>query len=151
MTLLSRAIRLVASPAVVALVTWAGSTLIPVNATTIGFAYLLLVLFIASIWGFLEAFIASIIATLCFNLYFLPPVGALTIADPQNRVALLSFLVASVIASRLRTEAKRRTLDAISRQRDLERLYSFSRAILLIDKTEPFPSNWSGGSPRSLN
>ena len=52
MTFLSRAIRLVASLAVVALVTWAGSTLIPVNATTIGFAYLLLVLFIASIWAY---------------------------------------------------------------------------------------------------
>src|SRR5262245_35105653 len=52
MTFLSRAIRLVASLAVVALVTWAGSILIPVNATTIGFAYLLLVLFIASIWAY---------------------------------------------------------------------------------------------------
>jgi len=60
MTLLSRAIRFVVSLAGVALVTWAGSSLIPVNATTIGFAYLLLVLVIATIWGFLEALAASI-------------------------------------------------------------------------------------------
>ena len=84
MTLLSRAIRFVVSLAGVALVTWAGSSLIPVNATTIGFAYLLLVLVIATIWGFLEALAASIVATLSFNFFFLPPVGKLTIADPQN-------------------------------------------------------------------
>jgi hypothetical protein len=33
---------------------------------------------------------------------------------------------------------KRRALDAIERQEDVERLYTFSRAILLIDTFEPF-------------
>jgi len=139
MTLLSRAIRLVASLAGVALVTWAGNSLIPVNATTIGFAYLLLVLVIATIWGFLEALAASVAATLCFNLFFLPPVGKLTIADPQNWIALFSFLTTALVASRLSAEAKHRANDAEARRQDVERLYSFSRAILLIDKSEPFP------------
>jgi two-component system, OmpR family, sensor histidine kinase KdpD len=139
MTLVARVIRILASLSGVALITWAGSSVIPVNATTIGFAYLLLVLVIATTWGFLEALIASIIATLSFNFFFLPPVGRLTIADPQNWIALFSFLTTAVVASRLSTEAKRRALDAVSRQRDVERLYSFSRAILLIDKLEPFP------------
>jgi two-component system sensor histidine kinase KdpD len=52
---------------------------------------------------------------------------------------LFSFLTTALIASRLSTEAKRRTMDAITRQQGLERLYTFSRAILLIDDTEPFP------------
>ena len=30
-------------------------------------------------------------------------------------------------------------MDAVERKQDLERLYTFSRAILLIDHTEPFP------------
>jgi two-component system, OmpR family, sensor histidine kinase KdpD len=139
MTLVSRVIRLVSSLAGVVLVTWTGSSLVPVNATTIGFAYLLLVLVVATVWGFLEALVASILATLCFNLFFLPPVGKLTIADPQNWIALFSFLTTALVASRLSAEAKRRAIDAVARQQDLERLYSFSRAILLIDKTEPFP------------
>jgi two-component system sensor histidine kinase KdpD len=123
----------------VALVTWACHNLIPVNATTAGFAYLLLVLVIATVWGFVEALLASVAATLTFNFFFFPPVGRLTIADPQNWVALFSFLTASLVASRLSTEAKRRALDAVVRQQDVERLYTFSRAILLIDKTDPFP------------
>ena len=111
----------------------------PVNATTAGFAYLLLVLLIATWWGFVEAALASIAATLTFNLFFLPPVGKLTIADPQNWVALFSFLATALVASRLSTQAKQRALDALARRQDVERLYTFSRAILLIDDSEPFP------------
>ena len=134
-----RVLRLLLSLAGVTLVTWTGYTLVPANPTTIGFAYLLLVLIVASLWGFFEAALASIAATLTFNFFFLPPVGRFTIADPQNWVALFSFLTTALIASRLSAEAKRRALDAIARQQDLERLYTFSRAILLIDNTEPFP------------
>ena len=43
-----------------------------------------------------------------------------------------------MIASRLSTTAKTRALEAIERRRDLERLYAFSRAMLLIDKGAPF-------------
>ncbi len=121
------------------MITWTGYSLVPVNATTTGFAYLLLVLIIASFWGFFEAAAASIAATLTFNFFFLPPVGRFTIADPQNWVALFSFLTTALIASRLSAEVKRRALDAVARQQDLERLYTFSRAILLIDYAEPFP------------
>lgn len=123
----------------VALVTWIGSSLARVNATTVGFAYLLLVLVLATIWGFWEACIASIAATLTFNLFFLPPVGKFTIADPQNWVALFSFMATALVASRLSARAKRRALDALSRQQELERLYVFSRAILLIEQTALFP------------
>lgn len=133
------ALRLSLSLAGVALVTWIGYRVLPVNATTVGFGYLLLVLMIAAVWGFLEASIASIAATLTFNFFFLPPVGQLTIADPQNWVALFSFLTTALIASRLSTEAKRRAMDAVARQQDVERLYTFSRGILLIENTEPFP------------
>src|SRR5437867_2910388 len=135
-----RVLRLLLSLAGVAFVTWTGYALVPANATTIGFAYLLLVLIIASLWGFFEAAPASIAATLAFNFFFLPPVGKFTIADPQNWVALFSFLTTSLVASRLSTQAKRRALDALARQQDLERLYTFSRAILLIDKSEAFPN-----------
>ena len=132
------ALRLLGSLTGVAIVTYTAHKLIPVNATTVGFAYLVLVLLIASTWGFVESALASIAATLTFNFFFLPPVGTFTIADPQNWIALFSFLTTSLIASRLSTEAKRRALDAIERQQDVERLYTFSRAILLIDTGEPF-------------
>ena len=133
-----RAVRSLLSLAAVAAVTFAAYRLIAVNAPTVGFAYLLLVLIIASTWGFVEAALSSIAATLVFNFFFLPPVGTFTIADPQNWVALFSFLATSLVASRLSVRARRRAFDAVERQQDVERLYAFSRAILLIDNSEPF-------------
>jgi len=137
--LFQRALRLVACSTAVAAVTLVAFRVIPVNATTVGFAYLLFVLVIASTWGFLEASFSSVLATLTFNFFFLPPIGTFTIADPQNWVALFSFLTTSLIASRLSTKARRRTLDALERQQDVERLYTFSRAILLSGRDQPFP------------
>ena len=68
---------------------------------------------------------------LCFNYFFLPPIGTFTIADPQNWVALFAFLATSLTASQLSARAKRRTKEAIDRQHEMERLYSLSRALLL--------------------
>ena len=103
-----------------------------------GFSYLILVLLIASTWGFIESALASMAAAVTFNFYFLPPFGTLTIEDPQNYFAMFSFLTTSLVASRLSTMAKRRALDAVERRQDVERLYTFSRAILLIEGGEPF-------------
>ena len=113
--------------------------MIPVNATTVGFAYLLLVLAVAATWGFFESLVCAIAATVVFNFFFFPSVGTLTIADPQNWVALFSFLTTGVIAGRLSTVARRRALEAIEHRQDVERLYTFSRSILLIGDGEPFP------------
>jgi two-component system, OmpR family, sensor histidine kinase KdpD len=133
-----RVLKVLAATIGVMIITWVAHAIIPLNTTTVGFAYLLYVLVIASTWGFLEASLSSLAATLAFNFFFLPPAGTFTIADPQNWVALFAFLVTSLIASQLSTAAKRRALDAVGRQQDLERLYTFGRAILLIDDSEPF-------------
>ena len=61
---------------------------LPCNTTTAGFGYLILVLAIATAWGLKEAVAASVAAMMCFNFFFMPPVGRLTIADPQNWMAL---------------------------------------------------------------
>jgi two-component system sensor histidine kinase KdpD len=135
--ILKQALRLAGSIAGVAGITWVAYVLIPVNATTAGFAYLLLVLIAASTWGFLEAAISSVLATMAFNFYFFEPRMTFTIADPQNWVALFSFLATALVASRLSTQARNRTLEALDRQRDLERLYTFGRSILLVDDSEP--------------
>jgi two-component system sensor histidine kinase KdpD len=131
------ALRLAAVLAIIAAVTALFSRLIPVNPTTAGFAYLLAILVIATRWGFLEATVASLVAVLCFNFFFFSPVGTFNIADPHNWVALFAFLATSIIASRLSARAKQRTREALDRQKEMERLYALSRAILLIDASQP--------------
>jgi two-component system, OmpR family, sensor histidine kinase KdpD len=107
------------------------------NATTAALTYLTAVLVIATIWGLVEATAASIASVLCLNFFFLPPVRALTIADPQNWVALFAFLITSITASQLSARAKRRAREAIHRRREMEKLYALSCALLLTETVRP--------------
>src|SRR5215469_7194650 len=68
----------------------------PVNQTTVALSYLLAILAVSAVWGMAVSVVMSVAATLAFNYYFLPPIGTLTIADPQNWVALFAFLVTSI-------------------------------------------------------
>jgi two-component system sensor histidine kinase KdpD len=72
----------------------------------------------------------SVVAMLVFNYEFLPPIGKLTIADPQNWVALGAFLVTSLVGSQLSARIRKEADEAISRRREIERLYKFSQKLL---------------------
>ena len=72
----------------------------------------------------------SLAATLAYNYFFLPPTGTFTIADPQNWVALVTFLATSVLASDLATRARNQAAEANRRRREVERLYGFSQRLL---------------------
>ena len=95
-----------------------------VNAATVSLALLLSVLFIATRWGSLPALAASILAMLCFNFFFLPPLGTFTIAATDNWVALLAFLVTAITAGQLSASAKNRAEEAETGRREIERLYA---------------------------
>ncbi len=75
----------------------------------------------------------SVMATLAFNYFFLPPIGTFHISGPQNWIALFAFLVTAVTASELSERARRGTRSAIERRQELERLYAFSQLLLSSD------------------
>jgi two-component system sensor histidine kinase KdpD len=107
-----------------------------VYPTTIALTYLLVVLFVASLGSVVTAVVTSVVAMLCFNYFFLPPVGTLTIADPNNWVALFAFLVVSIVASRLSGSARAKAQEAFDRRNELTRLFDLSRDILLTTERE---------------
>ena len=102
-----------------------------VNATTAALSLLLAILGISAQWGLAEAMVASVMAVLGFNLLFLPPVGKLTIQDPQNWVALAAFLVTAVTSSQLSARARRRAAEAEARRVEIERLYALVQSMML--------------------
>jgi two-component system sensor histidine kinase KdpD len=128
--MLVKAFRFAASVAVVGAVVAICRTL-EANATTAALSLLLAILGISTQWGLAEAMVASFVAVLGFNLEFLPPVGTLTIQDPQNWVALLAFLVTAVTASQLSARARRRTAEAEARRLEMERLYALVQSMML--------------------
>ena len=109
------------------------ATWLHLNPTTIALAFLLGVLGISASWGLRQAVFMSVVATLAFNYFFLPPIGTFTIADPQNWIALFAFLVTAVTASELSERARRGARSAVERRQELERLYAFSQLLLSSD------------------
>lgn len=99
---------------------------IRVNSTTAGLTFLLVVLAGATLWGLPEALLASIWSMLLLDYYFLPPVPALGIDDPQNWVAWGAFLITSFVVSELSSRLQKRALEATQRQCEIERMYALS-------------------------
>lgn len=87
-----------------------------INPITVAMAFLLIVLASATFFGRNPALLASFAAMLCFNYFFLPPVGTWHIAEPQNLIAWAAFTVTAIMAGELSHYARRRA-------REAERLY----------------------------
>src|SRR5712692_705001 len=104
--------------------------LLHVNQTTVALSFLLAILAVSAVWGMAVSVFMSLAAVMAFNYFFLPPVGAFTIADPQNWVALFAFLVTSIMGSQLSSRIRSEADEAHQRRREVERLYQFSRKLL---------------------
>jgi two-component system sensor histidine kinase KdpD len=119
----TRFITWIAAMLCLAAVTAAGHA-IHLNPSTVGFAYLIVVLLI-SVWGgLLIGTVSSVLATLCYNFFFFPPLYTLTIEQPANWFALAAFLVASVTVNRLVVAARVQAEKAEQRGREIETLYA---------------------------
>jgi two-component system sensor histidine kinase KdpD len=111
---------------------WFGVT----NPTIAALSYLLVVLLAAAFSALWVAIAASVAAVLLLNYFFLPPLGGLSIADPQNWVALFVLLVVSLVASNLSSSVQSRAREATARRDELSRLLDLSRDILLTTESE---------------
>src|SRR2546425_1533309 len=105
-----------------------GTTLIlpfrqKINSTTVALGYLLIVLFVAILGRSGPALIASLLAMLCFNFFFLPPFHTFAIADPQNWVALTAFFVTALAVGQLSARARQRAEEAEAGRHEVKRLY----------------------------
>lgn len=105
------------------------------NATIVALTFLLVVLIVAATSRLWIAVATSMAAMACFNFFFLPPVGTLTIADPQNWVVLFAFLAVALVASNLSSSARARATEALARRDDMARLFDLSRDVLLVTDT----------------
>jgi two-component system, OmpR family, sensor histidine kinase KdpD len=123
------------SLAAIGAVTAALKALPDVSPTTAALALLLAVLGAATLARLRTAIAVSLLAMLTLNFFFLPPLGTLTIADPQNWIALFAFLVVAVIASNLSAAAQERARDAIARRNEVTRLFDLTRDVLLTTET----------------
>ena len=106
------------------------------NPTIAALLFLLVVLATATSAHLRVSIGISVAAMLAFNFFLLPPFHTLTIADPQNWVALFVFVVVAVIASQLSAAVRQRASEAEARKQEVTRLFDLSRDILLTTDSE---------------
>jgi two-component system, OmpR family, sensor histidine kinase KdpD len=104
-----------------------------VNFSTTGFLDLLIVVLAAMFSGFWQATVTSLVAFICLNFFFVPPVYTFHVADPQNWVALVAFETTALLVSRLSTQMEQQARTAILERRRMEKLYELSRRTLLMN------------------
>jgi two-component system sensor histidine kinase KdpD len=84
---------------------------------------------IAVRYGLLPSLYASVIASLCYNFFFLPPIYTFTITDPTNVAAFLIFIIMAALVSNVAARVRTQAMAAIERARTTEALYAFSRKL----------------------
>jgi two-component system, OmpR family, sensor histidine kinase KdpD len=129
-SLLARVLQFATALLLVLAVTFIYRKIVTVNEATVALTYLLVILAISTVWGMAVSVTMSVAALLCFNYFFLAPVGKFAVSDPRNLVSLAAFLVVALLSSQLANRARLQAQAASARRKEIEKLYAFSRSLL---------------------
>jgi two-component system, OmpR family, sensor histidine kinase KdpD len=92
--------------------------------------YLVAVVAVAMVGGFWPAVLAAVTSSLLLNWYFTRPVHTLTIADPQNLLALLLFVTVAVTVSSVVHLAAHRAQQAARSSDEAAELLALAQTVL---------------------
>jgi two-component system, OmpR family, sensor histidine kinase KdpD len=91
--------------------------------------FLMAVLFSAVTWGLGPSILASILSLLVYDFFFVEPIFTFTVANPQDILALVVFLITAVLASNLAARVRYQADAAKHREARTAALYALSRQI----------------------
>jgi two-component system, OmpR family, sensor histidine kinase KdpD len=95
----------------------------------IALVFLTAVLGSAVAYGLWPSLFASLLSVVAYNFFFLPPLYTTTITDPENIIAMVSFVIVAVIVSNLTSRVRSQAIAARQRAQTTEQLYLFSRKL----------------------
>jgi two-component system, OmpR family, sensor histidine kinase KdpD len=119
-----RLIPYVAAVAAVAITTaLIGVVVEQIQIANVSMLYLVAVLVVAVAYGSLPAIVASVLAFLALNWFFVPPTHHLIVANPEELFSLVLFLVTAVVTGTLAARERARAQEAEHREQDAKILY----------------------------
>jgi len=124
---------LVTPPILTALLTSTGRSL-GLNLTSDVLLFLSLTVAIARLGGMFSAFVAALWSSLLLNYYFIPPVHSITIAEANNAIALIVFVIVGLTVASVVDLAIKQTRRAVSASAEAETLNAFAVAVLRGDE-----------------
>src|SRR5579859_6358670 len=96
---------------------------------TVALLYLLIVIVMATTRGLGPAITAAVLAFLAINFFFVPPLHTFAVANPQDLIRLVVFLVVAISTSSLAARARIQALTAAHRAFEQAALYNLSQAL----------------------
>ncbi len=106
-----------------------GAVLGRMPIANISMLYLIAVLAIAVAYGSWPAVVASVLAFLAFDFFFVEPVHTFTVSDPEEWISLLLFLLTAIVTGQLAAGQRRRAQEAEQREREAVVLYDVVRLV----------------------
>ena len=118
------------SLALIALVTVVGVTIFERgNITNIGLLFLLPVMVAATRYGMRTGIATSLVSSLAYNFFYIPPTHTFTIQDPQNIITVLVLLGVAVAGSKLASQVRDHALLAQASSAQNSSLAGFARQL----------------------
>src|ERR1700674_143532 len=99
------------------------------NLTITGFLYLIIVVLQSLIGDFVSSAVVSIIADLCLNFFFAPPLFSFRVSDSSDFWALIACLITGLVITRLTTKVHRDMQLSELHSREVKLLYELSQRL----------------------
>ena len=121
------------------------TALVPICAAlrdTLGFGtdlllFLLAVIIVSLVGGFITAVATAVAASLLLNYYFVPPIHELTISQPENIFALVVFVVVALLVAKVVDVAARRSSEAARSNAEAEIISTLAGSLLRGEQAIP--------------
>ncbi|MCS0603654.1 DUF4118 domain-containing protein [Streptomyces sp. LP11] len=107
------------------------------NLTSEALLFLLAVVGVACIGGVVSAVIAAVTASLLLNYWFIPPIGAFTLDDPNALVALAVFVVVAAVVAAVVDRSLRLSRRSARATAEAETMSSLAGSIVRGEATIP--------------
>ncbi len=101
-----------------------------VNLTSDVLLFLVAVISVALVGGFIPAVVAAILGSLLLNYYFTPPIHLFTISEGNNVLALIIFIAVAIVVSSVVDSAARRSKQAARASAESELLVTTAGSVL---------------------
>src|SRR6266852_6314149 len=75
-----------------------------VKFPTVSLLYLIIVVLQSLVGDFVSSALVSFLSFLCLNYFFVPPIFSFRVTDASDTVALISFLIAGLVITRLTSQ-----------------------------------------------
>ena len=102
------------------------------NLSVTGFVYLIVIVFQSLVGDFASSASVSVVAVLCLDFFFVPPLFSFEVTNPLDILALISFLTTGLVITRLTTRVREEAAKSDHQRRHVDRLYRLAQRLLAL-------------------